>query len=85
MDREPGLSRLKRRTPAREAETATLTRTMTLIAAGNPLPVILEAIVQCVEAEHPTILGQHVTRPTGVDRIVDGSQRGGPAILNFPQ
>jgi PAS domain S-box-containing protein len=29
---------------------------MTLIAGGNPLPVVLEAIVQAVEAEDPTIL-----------------------------
>ncbi|EJL27671.1 PAS domain S-box [Caulobacter sp. AP07] len=31
-------------------------RTMTLIAGGNPLPLVLEAIVQAVEAEDPRIL-----------------------------
>ena len=29
---------------------------MTLIASGNPLPIVLQAIVQAVEAEDPTIL-----------------------------
>ena len=42
---------------ARGASAPSLTQTITLIAGGNPLPVILEAIVQCVEAEHPEILG----------------------------
>jgi PAS domain S-box-containing protein len=60
---------------------------MTLIAGGNPLPVVLEAIVQAVEAEDPTILcsvllldesGQHLLHgaapslPDEYNQAIDG-------------
>ena len=80
MAQQPRPSRRKRRTPAGEAQTATLTRTITLIAAGNPLPVILDAIVQCVEAEHPAILGSILLLDETGKHLLLGA---GPSLPDF--
>ncbi len=64
----------------RESRTATLTRTMTLIATGGSLPVILDAIARCVEAEDPSILCSILLLDESGRHLVSGA---GPSLPDF--
>jgi PAS domain S-box-containing protein len=64
----------------RESRTATLTRTMTLIATGGSLPVILDAIARCVEAEDPRILCSILLLDDSGRHLLCGA---GPSLPDF--
>jgi len=64
----------------RESRTATLTRTMTLIATGGPLPAILDAIARYVEAEHPRMLCSILLLDDAGEHLLLGA---GPSLPDF--
>jgi len=66
----------------RESTTATLTRTMMLIASGGSLPVILDAIARCVEAEHPDVLCSILLLDESGRRLLSGAGPSLPAFYN---
>ena len=82
MAKTPSVNRAKRGGPLREGRTATLTRTITLIAAGNPLPVILDAIVRCVEAEHPSVLCSILLLDEAGEHLLHGAAPSLPDAYN---
>ena len=68
--------------PVRESTTATLTRTMTLIARGGSLPDILDGIARCVEAEHPSVLCSILLLDEAGERLLMGAASSLPAFYN---
>ena len=66
----------------RESTTATLTRTMTLIARGGSLPDILDGIARCVEAEHPSVLCSILLLDESGKRLLIGAASSLPAFYN---
>ena len=68
--------------PDRESTTATLTRTMTLIARGGSLPDILDGIARCVEAEHPGVLCSILLLDETGTRLLMGAASSLPDFYN---
>jgi PAS domain S-box-containing protein len=64
----------------RTVQASSLMQTVTLIAGGNPLPVILDAIVRCVEAEHPGVLGSVLLLDDAGRQLFHGA---GPQLPDF--
>jgi PAS domain S-box-containing protein len=65
---------------ARESRTATLTRTVTLIATGGSLPIVLDAIARYVEAEDPRILCSILLLDDTGRHLLNGA---GPSLPDF--
>ena len=64
----------------RESQAATLLRTMTLIASGGSLPVILDAIARCVESERPEVLCSILLLDETGRHLLSGA---GPSLPDF--
>jgi PAS domain S-box-containing protein len=82
MAKQTGAERSVKRTRRRERPTDTLTRTISLLAGGAPLADILQAIVQCVEAEHPSALCGILLLDAAGQRLTHGAAPSLPEFYN---
>ena len=78
----PALTTIRQADAVRESRAATLTRTMTLIATGGALPVILDAIARYVEAEDPSILCSILLLDPSGRRLLSGAAPSLPEFYN---